>query len=96
VMGRRPPSLTKPKWMSLAQFSKTLMSGESKILMSGESQGQPDCVGDTREGVGEESVGPKRFATDVVAAMSNPVLEPNEEAAELPKRQFAAGKSEGG
>jgi hypothetical protein len=81
-MGRRPPSLAKPKWMSLAQFSKTLMSGES--------QDQPDCVGNTTEGVGEESVGPKRFATDVVAAMSNPGLESNEGVAELPERQFTS------
>jgi hypothetical protein len=50
--------------MSLAQFSKNLMSGES--------QGQPDRVGSTTEGVGLERGGPKRFAADVVAAMSNP------------------------
>jgi hypothetical protein len=50
--------------MSLAQFSKNLISGES--------QGQPDCLGSSTEGVGLESGGPKRFAADVVAAMSNP------------------------
>jgi hypothetical protein len=63
-MGSRQPSATKPKRMSLAQFSKNLMSGES--------QGQPDCVGSATEGVGLESVDPKQFAADVVAAMSNP------------------------
>jgi len=63
-MGNRQPSATKPKRMSLAQFSKNLMSGES--------QGQPDCLGSSTEGVDLESVGQKRFAADVVAAMSNP------------------------
>ena len=75
---------TKPKRMSLAQFSKNLMPGES--------QGQPDCVGSATEGVGLESVGQKRFAADVVAAMSNPGLKANEEVAELPE-QFATAMS---
>jgi hypothetical protein len=73
--------------MSLAHFSKNLMPSES--------QGLPDCVGGTTEDVGLESVGQKRFAADVVAAMSNPALEFNEEVAELPK-QFTRAKSEGG
>jgi hypothetical protein len=70
VMGTRQSSSTKPKRMSLAQFSKNLMSGES--------QGQPDCVGSATEGVGLQSVDQKRFAADVVAAMSNPTTAKSE------------------
>ena len=70
VMGSRQPSATKPKRMSLAQFSKNLMSGES--------QGQPDCVDSITEGAGLESVSQKRFAADVVAAMSNPATAKSE------------------
>jgi hypothetical protein len=70
VMGSRQSSATKPKRMSLAQFSKNLISGES--------QGQPDCLGSSTEGVGLESGGPKRFAADVVAAMSNPATAKSE------------------
>jgi hypothetical protein len=70
VMGSRQSSATKPKRMSLAQFSKNLMSGES--------QGQLDFVGSTTEGIGLESAGQKRFAADVVAAMSNPATAKSE------------------
>jgi hypothetical protein len=69
-MGSRQPSATKPKRMSLAQFSKNLMSGES--------QGHLDFVGSTTEGIGLESAGQKRFAADVVAAMSNPATAKSE------------------
>jgi hypothetical protein len=50
--------------MSLAQFSKNLMSGGHA--------GRPDCAGGTTEVAGFEGLGQKRFAADVVAAMSNP------------------------
>jgi len=85
-MRSRHANVTNPTRMSLAQFSKNLMSSESR--------GRPDCVAGTTEGVGLERVGQKRFAAGVVAAMSNPALECNEEVAELPKRQFATAKSE--
>lgn len=54
-----------------------------------------ECASSATEGFRQESAGQKRFATDVVAAMSNPALKPNEEVAELPERQFTTGKSEG-
>jgi hypothetical protein len=72
--------------MSLAQFSRNLIASQS--------EGAPDWVSRTAEGTGLESVGQKQFAAGVVAAMSNPALECNEEVAELPKRQFATAKSE--
>jgi hypothetical protein len=74
-MRSRQANVTNPTRMSLAQFSKNLMSSESR--------GQPDCVAGTTEGVGLESVGQKRFAADVVAALSNPTRKANEEVAEL-------------
>ena len=55
--------VSKPARMSLAQFSKNFMSGEPA--------GRLDCAGPT-EVAGFEALGQKRFAADVVAAMSNP------------------------
>jgi hypothetical protein len=42
--------------------------------MSDEFQGRKECVGAAPEDLGPGFVGQKRFATDVVAAMSNPAL----------------------
>jgi hypothetical protein len=69
-MGSRPPGVTKPRRMSLAQFSKNLAARDS--------QDPPDCVGATAEGVGKECVGHQRFAADVVAAMAYPAVQSNE------------------
>jgi hypothetical protein len=87
MLGNRQTSGTKPTRMSLAQFSKNLASGESHA--------RPECASSATEGFRQESAGQKRFATDVVAAMSNPAPKSNEEVAELPERQFTTGKSEG-
>jgi hypothetical protein len=58
VLGGRHPSNIKPTLISLAQFSKNLLS-------------QSACATVTREGVDLESIGQKQFAAVVVAAMSN-------------------------
>jgi len=50
--------------MSLAQFSNNLMSNEF--------QGRQKYVGSAADDVSPDVVGQKRFATEVVAAMSNP------------------------
>jgi hypothetical protein len=50
--------------MTLAQFSKGLMSGKAG--------GELDCAGETTEVAGLEGLGQKQFAADVAAAMSNP------------------------
>jgi hypothetical protein len=62
-MGSRQ-AVIKPAKMSLAQFSKTLVSCES--------QGGKECVSGTIKSVDLESLGEKRFAAEVVAAMSTP------------------------
>jgi hypothetical protein len=87
MLGNRQTSEAKLTRMSLAQFSKNLASGESHA--------RPECASSATEGFRQESAGQKRFATDVVAAMSNPAPKSNEEVAELPERQFTTGKSEG-
>jgi len=86
VVGSRQPK-TKPR-MSLAQFSRNLISSEP--------QDHPDRAISTTEGAGLESIGQKRFAADVVAAMSNPILESSDEAEETLTRQFVTPKSEAG
>jgi hypothetical protein len=55
--------VSKPARMSLAQFSRNFMSSKPA--------GRLDCAGPT-EVAGFEALGQKRFAADVVAAMSNP------------------------
>ena len=74
--------------MSLAQFTRTLALSEF--------QDGPPSVGEATGDVGAERIGQKNFAADVVGAMSNPALGPDEEVAELPERQIATAKSEGG
>jgi hypothetical protein len=69
VIERRQACVMTPTKISLAQFSKNLMSSES--------QGRPDCVGATTAGIGPQSLGGKRFAAGVVAAMSSPTLGSN-------------------
>jgi hypothetical protein len=66
VIGRLQPSVTKPTRMTLTQFTK--------LVTSGESRDRPACVGGPTESTGQENVGQKQFATDVVVAMSNPTL----------------------
>jgi hypothetical protein len=88
MLGSRQTSVTKPTRMSLAQFSENLTSGNS--------QGRPDCASSTTEGVALESPGQKRFANDVVAAMSNPALQANDGAAEVPELLITRQTSEGG
>jgi hypothetical protein len=66
VIGSRQP---KPARMSLAQFSRNLISSES--------HNRPDYASSTANGVGLERIGQKRFAADVVAAMSIPALQPH-------------------
>ncbi len=56
--------VSKPARMSLAQFSKNLLSSETA--------GRLDCADGITEVAGFEGLGQKRFAADVVAAMSNP------------------------
>lgn len=56
--------VSKPTRMSLAQFSKNLMSIEPA--------GRLDCADGTSEVAGFEGLGQKQFAAEVVAAMSNP------------------------
>ena len=56
--------VSKPARMTLAQFSKDLVSGKA--------EGEFVCVGETTEVAGLEGFGQKQFAADVVAAMSNP------------------------
>ena len=63
MIGCRPANVTEPTRISLAQFSKALVS-----------QGQPVCVVGSTENLSPESGGQKRFASDVVAAMSNPAF----------------------
>jgi len=87
VIGRRQASVTKPTRISLAQFSKSLMARKS--------QDRPAVV-DSTECLGLESVGQKRFAADVVAALSNHAVKANEEIVELPKPQFTTATNEGG
>jgi hypothetical protein len=64
VIGGWPPGVTKSTRISLAQFSKNLTSIEN--------QAQPECACDSAERVALEHTGPKQFAAEVVAAMSNP------------------------
>jgi hypothetical protein len=88
VIGSRRPRVTEPTSMSLAQFTRTLALSEF--------QGGPPSVAEATVDIGAEGIGQKNFAADVVGAMSNPALEPNEEVAELPERQNATAKSKGG
>ena len=58
MLGGQHSSVIKPTLISLAQFSKNLLSQSAFVTV-------------TREGVGSESVEQKQFAAVVVAAMSN-------------------------
>jgi hypothetical protein len=63
VIGSRQPRVIKPRRVTLAQFSNGLLSDEL--------QGRQECLGNAPDDLGPDFVGQKRFATDVVAAMSN-------------------------
>lgn len=81
MIGSRQPRITKPTGMSLAQFTRNLSASQS--------QGPPRSA--DSQTVGPENVGQKRFAADVMVAMSKPVLE--EEV--LPNQQQPAAAGTG-
>jgi hypothetical protein len=62
VIGSRQPRVTKPARMSLAQFTRNLTTSESDA--------PSPCAGG--EMADPESVGQKRFAANVMVAMSKP------------------------
>jgi hypothetical protein len=78
AIGSRKAGAAKPARTSLAQFSRKLTLNEP--------QGGPDHVTGTADGVGE-SVSDKRFAADVVVAMSGPAVDSRENGTELSKRK---------